>query len=167
MRVAILFSLLLFLFSCTNSADNKNTPDTANESDADTAETGSTAPADKNQFYIWNVDSDQKTKTENPQLRPEYYSVDTLIMGLNEKYPNILLQKKSIGHDTLYTEIKDAKYLTEQLGSAGSEQYIAQAVVNLTAVKGVNYVRIDFEEGSHASPDVWGKSSFSDYREVK
>jgi anionic cell wall polymer biosynthesis LytR-Cps2A-Psr (LCP) family protein len=168
MRPFFLLLLFAFLFSCTNNAGEKNKADTSKiVSHPDTAKATETEAVDKNQFYIWEVDSERKTKTKNPQLRPEYYNVDTLIMGLNAKYPNIRLEKTDIGHDTLYTKIQDAQYLTEQMGSAGSEQYIAQAVVNLTSVKGVNYVRIDFEEGSHASPDVWSNSSFGDYREVK
>ncbi|RYF84325.1 MAG: hypothetical protein EON98_09525 [Chitinophagaceae bacterium] len=82
-------------------------------------------------------------------------------------YPNIRLEKVKQSNDTLYTQIKNANYLTEQMGSAGSEQYIAQAVLNLTSAPGVKYVRIDFEVGSHAMPDVWSKENFKDFKEVE
>lgn len=163
--------LLLALLSCENNANKESVADSTennNPAAADTAALGPELPvADRRQYFLWEVDADQKTKKKNPQARPEYGNVDTLITGLNELYPQIRLEKKRLSHDTLYTEIKDAQYLTEQMGSTGSEQYIAQAVLNLTAVKGINYVRIDFAEGSHASPDVWSRKNFSDYKEVK
>lgn len=161
--------LLAFLFSCSNNAGDKITVDDTSTTDSETwqgNELGE-APADKEQFFIWQVDSDSKTLKKNPALHPSYYSVDTLILGLNERYPEIRLEKKSLGHDTLYTEIKNAAYLTNQMGSAGSENYIAQVVLNLTAVQGIKYVRIDFEEGSHASPDVWSRQAFAGYKEVQ
>ncbi|MBB1284635.1 hypothetical protein HRH25_09650 [Flavisolibacter sp. BT320] len=161
--------LLSFLLSCSNNAGDKitdNDTSTADSSSWEGNELGE-APADKEQFFIYQVDSDSKTIKKNPALHPSYYSVDTLIMGLNERYPQILLEKKSVGHDTLYTEIKNAAFLTNQMGSAGSEAYIAQVVLNLTAVQGINYVRIDFEEGSHAAPDVFSRQAFSGYKEVQ
>lgn len=160
--------LLLLLFSCNNNARKEPTektsllPPTAGDTTEAVPEI-----VDKGEFYVWDVNSGTKTKKQNPQLRPNYYNVDTLLMGLNERYPRIRLEKKRLGHDTLYTEIKDAGYLTEQLGSTGAEAYVAQAVLNLTSVKGIRYLRIDFAEGSHASPDVWSAENFRDYKEVQ
>ncbi|HEV7333807.1 MAG TPA: hypothetical protein VGN63_22425 [Flavisolibacter sp.] len=167
-QLTVLFFLAI-LISCSNNAGDTAATKDSSEASSDTwreNELGE-APADKEQFFIWQVDTDNKTLTKNPQLHPSYYSVDTLIMGLNERYPQIQLERKHLGHDTLYTEVKNATYLTNQMGSAGSEQYIAQVVLNLTAVKGINHVRIDFEEGSHASPDVWSRKSFAGYKEVQ
>lgn len=161
--------IVAFLFSCSNNAGNKiSTSDSiADSSDTWQATELETAPAEKEQYFIWDVDTDTKTLKKNPFLHPSFYSVDTLLMGLNERYPKILLEKKSLGHDTLYTEVKNAAYLTNQMGSAGSEEYIAQVVLNLTSVQGINHVRIDFEEGSHASPDVFSRKAFADYKEVE
>lgn len=163
---------LSFLFSCENKATNASEPDsvgTSNrqEDDTTTALKAETAAADKSRYYIWEVDAQSKTKIRNPDVQDAFYNVDTLIAGLNGKYPQIKLEKKGFGHDTLYTEIKDARYLTEQMGSAGAEQYIAQTVLNLTSVSGINCVRIDFSEGSHASPDAWCKEMFGDYKEAR
>lgn len=166
MKLLLPVLLVFLLLSCNNNAADTQTETTTLPPAADAAAIGPEL-TDKTQFYVWEVDSDTKTKKQNPQLRPQYYSVDTLVMGLNERYPRILLEKKRIGHDTLYTQIKDAMYLTDGMGSAGAEEYLAQAVINLTSVEGIRYVRIDFEEGSHASPDVWGRDAFSDYKVVK
>ncbi|HUC82265.1 MAG TPA: hypothetical protein VMR70_15275, partial [Flavisolibacter sp.] len=115
----------------------------------------------------WKVDADQKTIRQNPKLVQPVLSVDTLIAGLNEMYPKVKLEKVKQSNDTLYTQIKEADVLTEQMGSAGSEQYIAQAVLNLTSAKGVKFVRIDFEMGSHAMPDTWSKENFKGYKVVQ
>lgn len=165
----LLFVLTLFLFlACNHEAKHTTTTDsTKNSTQAKDSNTIAVEqqPDDKQQFYIWEVDAAKKTKTRNLAFLPQYNNVDTLLIALNERYPQVRLEKTHIGHDTLYTEIKNADYLTEQMGSAGSEQYIAQAVINLTSVPGINFLRIDFAEGNHASPDVWSKQSFADYKE--
>ncbi len=162
--------LLAFLFSCSNNAGDNISKSSEEIVDSTEAYQGSeleATPVVKDQYFIWEVDTDAKTLKKNPSLHPSFYSVDTLLMGLNERYPQILLEKKRLGHDTLYTQIKNAAYFTNQMGSAGSEEYIAQVVLNLTSVKGINHVRIDFEEGSHAAPDVFSRQAFAGYKEVQ
>lgn len=164
-----LFCLVLF-FSCGNrgsqpAADADSIADNK-AAVTDTATGSASSPADESQYWIWQADANKKTKNKNPQIDSSYYNVDTLLAGLNGKYPRIKLEKSRIGHDTLYAAIRDADYLTEQMGSTGAEQYIADAVLNLTAVPEIRFVRIDFEEGSHASPDVWSRDSFAGYKEV-
>ncbi|WP_162944956.1 hypothetical protein [Flavisolibacter nicotianae] len=171
MKRVFLLALPVLLWACGNKADktaaNDSSKTVVGEQDTTDVPESELPPTDRQSYYIWMADTEAKTKKQNPVVHPSFYNVDTLITGLNEMYPQIRLEKSRIGHDTLYTKIANATYLTEQMGSAGSEQYIAQAVLNLTAVQGINFVRIDFEEGSHASPDVWSKNSFSDYKEVK
>jgi hypothetical protein len=52
------------------------------------------------------------------------------------------------------------------MGTGGATFYLAETVINLTSVNNVRFVKIDFEEGSHASPDIWSKEDFSDYEEI-
>ena len=168
MRTLFTILFLAFIFSCNNNADNNANDDSTrlrdipvDSSEADVIE------LTKEDFYVWQVDSEQKTIRQNPKLEEAALGVDTLITGLNEMYPKVKLEKVKQSNDTLYTQIREADVLTEQMGSAGSEQYFAQAVLNLTSAKGVKYVRIDFEMGSHATPDVWSKESFKDYKVVQ
>jgi hypothetical protein len=114
-------------------------------------------------LYVWQVDYENKTKTKNPQFQDRYFNVDTIIKGLNELYPKIQLEKIKISRDTLYTEIKDSYYLGESIGSYGANAYVADAVINLTSVKNINYVRFDFEDGSHISPGTWSREQFKEY----
>ena len=168
MRIVLFFLLLSFLVACNNSADNKTDRDTTRLRDLPDDSAGTDIEElSREEFYVWEVNSDQKTIKQNPKLSEASLGVDTLITGLNEMYPRIKLEKVRLSNDTLYTQIRNAEVLTEQMGSAGSEQYIAQAVLNLTSARGVKYVRIDFEEGSHGSPDVWSKENFKDYKVVQ
>lgn len=168
MRIAFLLLLLSTLIACNNNADNQSAADTTRLRDlpVDSSETD-IEELTKEDFYVWQVNSEEKTIKQNPKLADASLGVDTLITGLNEMYPRVRLEKVKQSNDTLYTQIKEADVLTEQMGSAGSEQYIAQAVLNLTSAKGVKYVRIDFEEGSHAMPDVWSKENFKNYKVVQ
>lgn len=171
MRKSIVL-ISIFIISCGN---NKTVPIPAPKVDTQqikSRDTTSTVPLpEATQFtntslYVWQLDFDHKTKKINPNFKKQLLNVDTIIKGLNELYPNIKIEKVKIGHDTLYTEINNSQYLTEQLGSSGAEFYLAEAVTNLTSVKGVKYVNIHFNEGSHASPGVWSLHDFSDYKAV-
>ena len=166
----IFFSVLFLgiLFSCSNNADNKTADDSTRlrEIPVDSGDV-EIEELTKEDFYVWKVDNEEKTIRKNPKLGDDVLGVDTLIIGLNELYPRVQLEKVKLSNDTLYTRIKNADFLTEQMGSSGSEQYIAQAVLNLTSANGVKYVRIDFEMGSHAMPGVWSKEDFKDYKEMQ
>ena len=116
--------------------------------------------------FVWLVDFDKKTKIKNPKFKQDYLNADTLINGLNQMHPNIILDKIKISGDTLFTEIKDSEYLGERIGSYGAFAYIADVVINLTSLRNINFVKIDFEDGSHISPGTWSKKQYSDYKEV-
>ncbi|HYD20594.1 MAG TPA: hypothetical protein VEB40_03890 [Flavipsychrobacter sp.] len=168
MRIVLSILLLTMFFSCSNNANNNAVDDSTRirELPADSNEV-SIEELDEDDFYVWKVDGEEKTMRKNPKLADASLGVDTLIIGLNEMYPNVKLEKVKLSNDTLYTQIKKSDYLTERMGSAGSEAYIAQAVLNLTTAQGVKFVRIDFEMGSHAMPDTWSKENFKDYKPVQ
>jgi hypothetical protein len=168
MRIILSVILAATLLSCNNDATKNAGDDTtrlrqipADSSEADIVELNT------EDFYIWKVNSEEKTIRKNPKLQHALLGVDTLIAGLNKIYPEIKLEMVRQGNDTLYTQIKEATYLTEQMGSAGAEGYIASAVINLSSAKGVKFVSIDFEMGSHAMPDVWSRKNFSDYKVIQ
>ncbi len=117
--------------------------------------------------YVWLVNFDKKTKTKNSKFKQDYLNVDTLINALNQIHPNIILNKIKISGDTLFTEIKDSEYLGERMGSYGALAYIADVVINLTSVNNINFVKIDFEDGSHISPSTWHKKDYANYKEVR
>ena len=163
---ALLFSLLLIL-ACTQQNENTITTGEAEPQTA-TVLSSPNIPAydpelNKN---IWRATDDYK-KIKNPLATRNWLHADTLIAGLNQYYENIFLEKIKISGDTIYTVIKNSKYLAEQMGSTGAEIYVADVVLNLTAVPGIKYVSINMQEGSHAQPGIWRMDDFKKYSEAK
>lgn len=161
--------ILAFLStSCNNDAGKKELDDGDSTAiDSTFLIPDSTAVvAPSTELYVWSIDFENRTRKKNPRLKETYYNADTIIKGLNILHPEVLLESQGQHNDTLFTQIKNSSYLTEQMGSSGASDYIANAVINLTSVKGIRYVKIDFEAGSHASPDTWSGEMFSKYKEI-
>jgi spore germination protein GerM len=114
-------------------------------------------------LYVWKSSPDY-TKTKNPGFSASILNADSLIKGLNELNENVLLEKIKVSRDTIYTEVKDSKYLSESMGSTGAEMYVADVVLNLTEIPGINYVNIQLEEGSHMQPGVFSRDQFKKYK---
>ena len=149
------------------SADMDTTGELTSQDTLPEAAIGETIVVAGSPFILWLVDSDSNTKKRNPEFKHEYLHVDTVIRGLNEMYPNVRLDKVKISGDTVFTRIVDSEYLGERMGSSGAEQYLAEVIINLTSVSGIQFVKIDFEEGSHASPGTWSARDFGDYNEIR
>ncbi len=160
----------IFLISCNYSSTESNLadkdPTQINNTDTLKSVQQDAPQNPDTELYAWLVDFDAKTIKRNPKLKKEYLNVDTLIKGLNELYPNIKLDKVKMSGDTLFTEIKDSEYLGERMGSTGAASYIADVIINLTSINKIKYVKIDLNEGSHASPGIWSLKDFSDYKVV-
>jgi hypothetical protein len=151
MRNTILLFLAMALFSCAGEEE--------------VTEEG-TISGPNNLLPYWDVDVVAKTYKRDTLANWGEFQLDSLISGLNERNENIKLEKSGSGHDTIFLTIKDAYYLTAELGSSGAEQYIASVVLNLTSVEGVNYISLDFRPGDHASPGVFGKELISGFKEI-
>jgi hypothetical protein len=114
-------------------------------------------------YYVWEVNASKKTLKKNPVLGNAAVDIDSIIYGLNQQYKNIFLEKTALTNDTLYLKIAHAGYLTNQMGSSGPGQYLAQAVINFTAAPTVKYVQFSFKEGEHAAPGTWSRKDFPGY----
>lgn len=165
-----------FISSCkqNNNAKDSNATDTvaviSTYTDTNSVTSGNDMfdqEAEAQNYLIWKADLDNKLVTKNPDFKNSNLYVDSVIKGLNLKYREILLEKVKLSHDTLYAQIKNSEYLGEQIGSTGAAFYLAEAVINLTAVKGVKYVNIDFAEGSHASPGVFTRTDFEEFKVIE
>ena len=120
--------------------------------------------AEAQNYLIWKTDLDNKFIKKNPEFKNSNFFIDSIIKGLNLKYKEIPLEKIKLSHDTLYTQIKNSEYLGEQIGSTGAGYYLAEAIINLTSIKGVKYVNMDFAEGSHAAPGLFTRKDFEDFK---
>ena len=169
MKHLILIAAVILISSCGNNSsedemavsDSTVSSDTVYTALADTAR--SVEVVRTKGFYIWDVDMEKKTLRKNPALPATNINADSVIHGLNRQYENILLEKVSINRDTIKLKIKQSDYLTNQIGSTGAAQFMAQAVINLTSVPGIRYVLIVFKEGSHASPGLYSRKDFPGY----
>ncbi len=156
------FILPILLFASCNSnndVDSQGIADTVYTPISNT--TASYEVFEPKGYYVWDVNVEKKTLKKNPAIVTE--DIDSVISGLNSQYENILLEKLALRKDTLHLKISNSEYLTNQMGSSGPDQYIAQAVINLVSVPGVKYVHIDFKEGSHAAPGTWSRKDFPGY----
>lgn len=114
----------------------------------------------------WSADVNPGTGklelNETPDANPDI-SVQQVIEAANIKYPRIRLELKNIKAGTVYVKINDATYLTQQMGSAGAQAYLAEITYSLTQVKRIESVNFEFTEGDHASPGTFTRESFADF----
>ena len=88
----------------------------------------------------------------------------SVIEAANIKYPRIRLELVRISKPEAYVRIKDATYLTQSMGSAGAESYLAEVTYSLTAVRGITSVSFEFPAGDHASPGTYTREDFAGLR---
>lgn len=160
MRTWLFLFGILLIFSCNEG--ESGTEDNA----------GDTVLADEEIFpgdkQIWIADYDtlkhefflKKQRTVNADtLKPE-----NVINDINEGWENVKLVFNKVSNDTLYVTIPDSDFLTEQMGSAGAQAYLAPTTYNLTEIKGIKFINYDFEAGDHLSPGVFSREDFENFR---
>jgi hypothetical protein len=85
-----------------------------------------------------------------------------LIEVLNFREPKCKIEYIGIENDTLHIRILNDEILGEQMGSTGAYCYLGETVFTLTESDLVDYVRIDMNYGSHASPGIYQRKDFRD-----
>jgi len=87
-------------------------------------------------------------------------TLNQVIEKLNEENPQIILKLNRISNDTVFVQIDDSDFLTEQCGTAGADSYLASVIYNLTEFTNIEYVNFDFELGDHANPGTYSRANF-------
>ena len=87
-------------------------------------------------------------------------TVTNVISMLNSQYPEVVLRLIKISGDTVFVKIHKSDYLTRQMGTSGSEAYLAEATYNLTEIKDIDFVDFKFKEGDHAQPGTFSRTDF-------
>ena len=168
MKNIIYLLLVASLSACNNDtkeAPKEQVPETE-YMDSITIEAFVPGSNPESKLFVWKASPDY-SKEYNEDFNPQILQADSLIKGINEMNEKVLLEQVRIGGDTIYTEIKDSQYLGNEMGSTGAEIYVADVVLNLTELPGINYVNIKMKEGSHVQPGTWSKKSFQKYKPVK
>ena len=164
-RLAVLL-LVAFLGACNNIKEEKVEDEEVEIVDSLAIENPVLVYNPNSKLYVWRATPDY-TKKKNLEAEPVIINADSLIKGLNEYYENVFLEKIKQSGDTLYTTIKESNYLTQQMGSTGAEVYVADVILNLTAVPGIKYVHIDMLAGDHAQPGTWSADNFKNYKAIQ
>lgn len=114
---------------------------------------------------FWTVDITNKAKARVYKDSVEIDNPESVINGINSIYPTVGLKFIKKSGDTIYAHIDSAKVFTSDMGSFGANEYISTVVLNLTTLDSVNYVNLDFQPGSHATPGVYSKNNYSNFKE--
>ncbi len=133
----------------------------ASVSDLDSFETVTEQP---DTVLFWTVNSEKRIKERVFKDTITITEPRSVINGIHSIYPAIDLQFQKISGDTIYVHIDSASAFTDDMGTYGASEYIATVVLNLTSLPNINYVNLDFKEGSHATPGTFPKERFSRYK---
>lgn len=112
---------------------------------------------------FWVVDDYKKVKTQVYKDTTQITEPQSVVNGINSIFPDIPLQFERLSNDTVYASIDSSFKFSDDMGSSGALQYLSTVVVNLTTLKNVNYVKLQFPEGSHAAPGVYSRKAFDKY----
>lgn len=154
--------MLIVFISCSGPdkpADTGNTTDSTNVAEPETV------MEQPDTVLFWTVDIEQKVKTRVYKDTMTISEPQSIVNGINSIYPSIRLEFLRVSGDTVYAHIDSSFTFANDMGSFGASEYISTVVINLTMLPGINYVNLDFPEGSHATPGVFSKTSYAAYRE--
>ena len=84
--------------------------------------------------------------------------------SIKTEFPQINLQK--IERQTANIEIANDQYLTQNMGSDGAQDYLAEVTFTLTENPGIKAVNFVFNVGDHAMPGLYTRESFTAYKIV-
>ena len=144
----LLYGILLLLVSC---GSNQTEESDVNNNNLSEQQSWQASLDDSSGNIVLN---------RNGAPLPDTLSIETIRAFLNSRYPNIQLQVLRQSGDTLYVQIPEATYLTQQMGSTGPEMYFGEAVYNLTEIPGIRFINFALAEGDHAGPDIYNRDSF-------
>lgn len=148
MRFGVIILLVFCFFSCSN--DDKG----ISEMEYAVSDT----------ILAWDTNADSMIMKRDTTVPDDAITIKRIINGLNEKYPEIQIDVIKQSGDTIYVELPDAEYLGNQMGSAGSSAWFADAVINLTSVPGINYVSFKMDMYSHASGGVISQEEYKGWK---
>ena len=166
MNCKLLYRLLPFVLIAFIACSGPDKPAGAgdNSDSADLAEP-ETVMEQPDTVLFWTVNIEQKEKTRVYKDTIAITDPQSIINGINSIYLSTRLEFVKLSGDTVYTHIDSSFTFANDVGSFGASEYISTVVLNLTMLPGVNYVNLDFPEGSHAAPGVFAKSSYAAYKE--
>jgi hypothetical protein len=155
--------LLTILIGCDNSPREQSSQTTV-----DTIATISTPTTIDTIKKIWDYDYVTGFPVRRRTVNPDTLTPEKLIDIINTYHgqEKVKLDLVLVSNDTIFVEIKNSTYLTQQMGTTGADAYISTTVYTLTELKGVQYVHIKFVEGDHAQPGTYDRQYYIDRNEA-
>ncbi|MBK0383985.1 hypothetical protein I5M32_13535 [Pedobacter sp. SD-b] len=161
-----IYFLSILLMAITISACNQDKKQADNEADSSKIMHYSIKEKPKEIADVpWAAELDANSQKismkKSDMVKKEDLDIDNVAESLNRKYPEIQIASQTQSNDTVLVNIPNATYLTQQSGNMGSEIYLAEATYSFTEIAGVNYVKINFKMGDHATPGTFKRSDFN------
>jgi hypothetical protein len=172
----VIIIMILLLVSCKNQGTSKssNQQDAVSESLAsdflklqDSIRlTNSSKPDIELTRAIWIYDVMADTIVQIKEVNRDILTSVKLIDLINTEYNNqVHIDFSRIAGDTIFIEINNPDYLTQQMGSSGAEAFMISTTFTLTELPRIEYVNFDFQEGDHASPGTYSRKQYWDWLE--
>lgn len=150
---------ILGIFSCNNNKTDKEAT-----VDSTTVIVKDSSAVSTDTHYFWEVDETDPKGMAMKKSRPassDSLNSESIITMINTTYPDLKLSVKNTSGDTIFLDLDNSKYLTQKMGSTGAESYLGELVYNLTEIKGIDFVSIDFKKGDHAQPGTYSRTDFA------
>jgi hypothetical protein len=148
MRFIFLAAVVFLLATCTNNDREILEPEIS---------VGDT-------ILVWETNADSMIMVRDRTVPDSAITINRIINGLNEKYPEIHIDLVKRSGDTAYIDIPNGEYLGNQMGSAGASAWFADATINITSVSGINYVSFRMDIFSHAGSTVIGSNEYKNWK---
>lgn len=165
-----LIAILCFASSCRNETADTESDTTADSVTTESTEMSVDTPLPNSSLpyaAVFDEETDQLDAQANPDFDRSRLNIDTLTHLLLSNYPQIELKVDGVSNDTIYVQIADAAYLTQQMGSSGAHMYLLEATYAYTELAGIQVVHFDFKEGDHAIPGTYTRKSFEEEKPVR
>lgn len=151
---------MLFVISCNN---NKNEEKAVLTDSSSVAVRPDSAMLITDSHYFWTTELDQKKGLIMRKVSPvssDSLTYQNMIAFVNMEFPEAKLSFVKISGDSIYVKIGNSKFVSQQMGSSGAEAYLAEVTYNLTELKNIGFVNINFKEGDHAQPGTYSRTDF-------
>lgn len=159
-KITIAFFVMLIVISCNS---NKNEEKTVIVDSVSIPVKPDSAKVITDSHYFWTTDLDQKKGLLMKKVSPvssDSLTYQNMIAFVNMEFPEAKLSFVKISGDSIYVKIGNSKFVTQQMGSSGAEAYLAEVTYNLTELKNIGFVNINFKEGDHAQPGTYSRTDF-------
>jgi hypothetical protein len=166
MKVSFFYIFLtLLMISCANESEQSESAGNSDSSSHGAANVQ--LGLDSAPYTIELDEQTQQIKLVRTKESLKGADASDIIRVLNKKYWGIKVDLVKLDAQMVTLKIDDATKLTQTMGSAGAEAYLAELTYSLTELPGIKKVEIDFQEGDHAMPGIYQRQDFADLVDIK